>query len=122
MSTIPVLSLVTAANITDLKTGSLVRCYQNTIPQDAAIPAMRWVVIWGNPEAYLEAAPSIDAVGVQIDVYANSAADANRIGRAVLVALENNGLNVCIGNIRTDFEQETERHSFGFDMEFWVSR
>jgi hypothetical protein len=123
---IPVRSLIAAANIAALAdTDGTLKCFQDVIPQDVAMPAVVWSVLSGTPESYLGEGPGMDSIVCQIDVYGDdpgAISIQSGIGRSVLSALENGGQNVCIRFNPSAFEEEDKRYRVSFDMRFWLSR
>lgn len=121
--TIPVFSLIANATpqITELGS-SPCRVFPDVIPHGQALPAVTYSVVSGRPENYLEAAPTLDSVTIQIDVWAFEGTTAGTVADKVRVALENGGKNCCVRLNPDDYEPDTKRYKISFDFEFWLSR
>jgi sorbitol-specific phosphotransferase system component IIA len=57
-------------------------------PQDVALPYVVWQIIGGSPYNHLDSRPQMDRIGVQVDVYAASAASARDVGQKLRDCLE----------------------------------
>lgn len=57
-------------------------------PQLVARPYVVWQIVDGEPENYLGDAPDMDAMSIQLDVYAAEAADAREVATALRAVVE----------------------------------
>ena len=89
-------------------------------PQDPARPYATWQVIYGTPENYVDCAPDIDAIGVQIDVWGDAISSVRTAAAAIRRAVEGSahvvGLN---GETR---EPDTKLYRVSFSCDFWTER
>lgn len=119
---IPVASLIDALTPQISELGYPARVFPDVIPQGQQLPAVTYSIVSGNPENYLEAAPTLDSVVVQIDVWDFTGKGADTVADKVRVALEDGGRNCVIRINAGSFEPDTKRYSVSFDIEFWLSR
>lgn len=80
-------------------------------------PYAVWQIIAGSPQNYLGDVPDVDVFGLQLDVYARTAADARAVAHALRSAIEPNAyVTAYIGEFR-DLITRTYRYSFSVD---WI--
>ena len=89
-------------------------------PQNVAYPYAVWQQVGGVPENYLGQAPDIDSFTTQIDVYANSQAEARAVADALRDAIEPVAHIVRWGAESQD--PETKRWRSSFDVDWWTPR
>lgn len=89
-------------------------------PQFPVRPYAVWQVISGAPENYINDAPNTDSFGVQVDVYADTAAEVRSCGLALRTAIER-GAHVVSWR-GEDKEDDTNLYRLSFDADFWTSR
>jgi len=83
-------------------------------------PYAVWQTVYGSPENYLNQRPDVDNWGVQVDVYADTVANARSIRDALLVAWEDDGhVTAWNGDGR---ETNTKLYRISFTVEFWTPR
>lgn len=89
-------------------------------PQSPAYPYAVFQVVGGSPENYLSDRPDVDAVSVQVDVYARDANAAEEVALALRDAIE---LDCNITSWRGgDRDPVTHNYHAGFDCLWMVSR
>jgi hypothetical protein len=89
-------------------------------PQNAAKPYAVWQMVSGSPENYITGVPDMDQYSVQIDVYAQTAADAREGAEALRNAIEPVAHVVSWrGESR---EPETQLFRYSFDVDWFVAR
>lgn len=77
-------------------------------------------IVAGNPENYNDCRPDMDRYLVQIDVYANQAADAQNAAIAIRDAVE---LRAHVASWRGNSKDEaTQRYRCSFDVSWFESR
>lgn len=65
-----------------------VRCFEfGTAPQLMEAPYMTWQELQGTPFNYLSGAPTLDALKIQIDVWAPTAHMARQVSKAIRLAI-----------------------------------
>lgn len=79
-----------------------------------------WQVISGNPDNYLAGRPDVEAYGLQVDVYATTAAGARAAGQAIESAIEL-AARVTSYNGETR-NTETMLYRYSFDVDWIVQR
>lgn len=83
-------------------------------------PYAVWQTVYGSPENRLAGAPDSDRWGVQIDAYAQSAASARNVAKALRDALEPSGYVVAWNGEHR--EPDTKLYRYSFTVEFMTSR
>lgn len=76
-----------------------------------------WQVINGSPENYLAGRPDVEAYGLQVDVYASTAAAARAAGQAIEYAIELVARVTSYNGETRDTETTLYRYSFDVD---WI--
>ena len=76
-----------------------------------------WQVITGSPDNYLAGRPDVEAYGLQVDVYATTAAAARAAGHAIEFAIELSSRITGYNGESRDAETKLYRYSFNVD---WV--
>ncbi|WP_455913794.1 tail completion protein gp17 [Pseudomonas syringae] len=79
-----------------------------------------WQVINGSPDNYLAGRPDVEAYGLQVDVYATTAAGARAAGQAIEYAIEL-AARVTSYNGETR-DTETMLYRYSFDVDWIVQR
>jgi len=83
-------------------------------------PYAVWQIVGGSPENYLDCAPDIDAMAVQIDCYATSAALARAVAQSLRDAIE------PVAHITRwsgeDRDRDTNLYRYSFDVDWLVPR
>ena len=108
---------VASPAVTALLDVSFPRIYQGVAPPHTPVPYVVWQSISGAPENYLADTPDVDSYSVQVDVYANSAAEARTVARALRDALEPHGYITSIREPAPDPVTKNARYSFDID---WI--
>lgn len=89
-------------------------------PQNVAEPYAVWQVIAGSPENYLGDTPDMDSYTLQVDCYAQTAAEARGVAEALRNAIEPVAYVVAWrGESR---EPETQLYRYSFDVDWFVAR
>lgn len=121
-----IVPIFTAVNVSAvqalLKTGSgPLRFYSfGLADQNTPKPYAVWQQVFGAPENYVSNVPDIDSVGIQVDVYADSAAVARQVGQALSNAIEPHAhITSWHGESR---DPDTMDYRYGFDCQWWLSR
>ena len=100
---------------------SPVRLYMfGMAPQNVAYPYAVWQQVGGAPENYLGQTPDIDTFTTQIDVYADTQAQARAVAQALSAAIEPAAHVTRWGADSQD--PETKRYRSSFDVDWWTSR
>lgn len=116
----PVYELLSAdAAVTALVPASRIRG-QGYAGEAPVTPYITHQTISGNPANYIAGRPGMDAFRSQIDVWADTAAQAKQIAEAVRDALELNAQ--CVAIMGDDYEPDTRLHRYSFDFQFWTPR
>ena len=116
----PVFSILAAAPaVTALVPSSRIRG-QGYAGESPVAPYITWQLVDGLPENYLGSRPGIDTFRVQIDCWANDAAQSKAIAAAVRDALEPHGL--CVAIFGDDYDAETKLYRYGFDWSLLTPR
>lgn len=89
-------------------------------PEGIALPYAVWQTIAGSPENYVSNTPDIDSFMVQIDVYAENAADARNGAEALRDALEPHAHIVAWRGESVDYG--TSNYRYSFDINFFTAR
>lgn len=89
-------------------------------PQDVARPYAVWQVIGGSPENYINQAPDIDSIMLQIDVYALTGDSAREVVVALRDAIEPHAYITRWGGGSRDPETRNFRQTF--DVDWFVDR
>lgn len=88
--------------------------------QDTERPYAVWQIISGNPENYITGRPDMDRFGLQVDVYADSAADARAVTKALRDAIEPHAhITAWRGESR---EADTRLYRVSFDLDWFTPR
>ena len=89
-------------------------------PEDESRPYAVWQTISGQPENYVDAAPDVDSMTTQIDVYATTEALARSTALAIRNAVQ------AVAHITSwrgeQWDNSTELRRYSFDVEWIVSR
>ncbi|HEP8936222.1 DUF3168 domain-containing protein [Pseudomonas aeruginosa] len=89
-------------------------------PDQPGRPYATWQTFGGEPENYLAHRPDIDSFSLQVDVFADTAAQARAVATAIRNAIE---LRATItrwsGEERDD---PTDLYRISFDVDWWVNR
>lgn len=78
-----------------------------------------WQVVNGAPESFLAGRPDAEAYGLQLDVYAATAAAARAAGHAIEYAIELSATITSYNGETKDAETGLYRYSFSVD---WIVR
>lgn len=78
-----------------------------------------WQVVNGAPEGFLAGRPDAEAYGLQLDVYASTAAAARAAGHAIEYAIELSSTITSYNGETKDAETGLYRYSFDVD---WIVR
>ena len=78
-----------------------------------------WQVVNGVPESFLAGRPDAEAYGLQLDVYAATAAAARAAGHAIEYAIELSATITSYNGETKDAETGLYRYSFDVD---WIGR
>jgi hypothetical protein len=89
-------------------------------PQGVQKPYAVWQLVGGVPENYLDKVPDADNYSVQIDVYADTAATARAVTRALRDAYEPRGYITNWNGEGRD--TDTSNYRISFDVDFIVIR
>jgi len=89
-------------------------------PQGVAKPYAVWQTIGGSPENYIDKVPDIDAIAIQVDVYASTAASARAAATALRDAIEPVAHVTRWGG--ESRESDTNLYRLSFDVDWWVIR
>ncbi|NCG69444.1 DUF3168 domain-containing protein, partial [Vibrio parahaemolyticus] len=88
-------------------------------PETPDTPYALWQMIGGAPENYVNQRPDIDGFSVQIDVYADTVADAMNVAEKLRDAIEPHAYVVAWrGTVR---EPGTRLYRYSFDVDWLVS-
>jgi len=104
-----------------LQTGNILRVFLfDEAQQNTPYPYAVWQIIGGIPENYLGDLPDLDNFTTQIDVYANSAAEAWAAGKALRDSFEKVAyITSWRGTTR---DQETKKYRLSFDVDWKTER
>jgi hypothetical protein len=111
------------ASVTALLGTNPVRFYLSSYPQgvDIVLPYAVYAVVAGTPSSYLSEAPLIDNSRVQIDVYGETATEADGAYKAIRNSLEPVAKIVSF-NFGGQFDLESKTYRYGFDISYWNER
>ncbi|HHK0021490.1 TPA: DUF3168 domain-containing protein [Pseudomonas aeruginosa] len=119
----PPIFLVAAVDpgVTALIGSNPVRLYLfGEAPQGVVYPYVVWQSFGGLPENYLGTLPDADSYSTQIDVYADTAASARAVAKALRDAIEPIAyVTSWRGESR---DTETKKYRFSFDVAWIVQR
>lgn len=88
--------------------------------QGTAKPYAVWQTVYGNPENKLAGIPGEDRWGIQVDAYADTAASARNVAKALRDALEPEAyVTAWNGEFR---EPDTKLYRYSFTVEFMTAR
>ena len=109
------------AAVTALIGTSPVRLYPfGEAPQGVTKPYAVWQTIGGAPENYIDCAPDIDSMAIQVDIYSTTAASARAVAVALRDAIEPVAhITSWRGESRDD---ETNHYRWSFDVDWWIQR
>ena len=117
---IPPLFPLISASVTSLGSNP-VRFYPHgQATQSTPKPYATWQIVAGTPENYLGQLPDIDAVLIQIDVWAETVTAASNAADDIRDALEPVMHMTSFGNTEKDFT--TNLYRSRMDFSFWVER
>ena len=110
-----------AGAVTALIGTSPVRLYPfGEAPQGVAKPYAVWQTIGGAPENYIDCAPDIDSMTLQVDIYSTTAASCRAVAVAIRDAIEPVAhITSWRGESRDD---ETNHYRSSFDVDWWIQR
>lgn len=89
-------------------------------PQGAVYPYAVWQAVGGAPENFLAGRPDADSYTTQVDVYADTAASAREVAKALRDAVELVAHVVAWRGESRD--PETKKYRFSFDVAWIVRR
>lgn len=89
-------------------------------PEKPGRPYATWQTIGGAPENYLAQRPDIDAFGLQVDVFAATAAEVRSAAKAIRDAIELFALITRWGGEEKD--AATGLYRLSFDVDWWTKR
>lgn len=88
-------------------------------PEGTAKPYAVWQVVSGSPINYVNGLPDTDRYGIQVDVYADTAASAGAVVSAIRSAI---GWQAYVTGFGIDTrDEETKNYRKGFDVAWLVS-
>lgn len=90
------------------------------LPPGLVKPYMVWQTIGGTPENYLGDRPEVDTFSIQIDIYADSSAEARKVAGEVIEAIETESYVTNYSG--EDRDPETGDFRFSFDVDWIVFR
>lgn len=104
--------------------GNVLRVFPEEVPQDQpqpkdGQPACVFTLVTGQPNGYLSGAPSTDSLRVQVDIYANTRADAEAGAKAIRDALEKRGY---VSYNFTGRDPDTRNFRWSMDVSLWAYR
>lgn len=85
-----------------------------------AYPYAVWQQIGGVPQNYMSGRTDMDAVSIQIDVYAKTSDDAEAVAEALRSAIEPHAYITRLGG--TSRDPETGSYRYSFDVDWRVER
>jgi hypothetical protein len=89
-------------------------------PQNPVKPYATWQTIFGAPENYVNCAPNIDSISVQIDCWGDTISSAREVAEAIRRAVEGSAHVVALnGETR---EPDTKLYRVSFSVDFWTER
>lgn len=89
-------------------------------PQGVVKPYAVWQVISGSPLNFISGRPQADRYGLQVDVYADTAAVADQVATAIQHAIELQSYVTSFNGAPRDPETKSYRNSF--DVAWLVTR
>lgn len=89
-------------------------------PQGSSLTYAVWQTIGGGPENYINEAPDIDLIAIQVDVYASSVTAARTAAAALRDAIEPVAHITRWGGESRDLD--TNHYRISFDVDWWVTR
>ncbi|MCP1646995.1 tail completion protein gp17 [Pseudomonas nitroreducens] len=89
-------------------------------PDKPPRPYATWQTYGGAPENYLAHRPDIDSFSMQVDVYAETAAQARAVATAIRNAIELRATITRWGG--DDRDEPTGLYRISFDVDWWVNR
>lgn len=118
---VPIFEVCFADSTVTNRLGSTpMRFFRNEAPKGVAAPYAVFQQISGTPENYLAGRPDIDDYRMQIDVYAETAAEASEIDKIIQTAIELHCHVISFNGQFKDTETRLERSSF--DVRWFVNR
>lgn len=90
-------------------------------PQNEIRPYAVYRRVWGNPDNSLSCVPTEDNSGIQVDVYAKQAGDAETVADALRDVFELNLISLSREN-GDDWEPNTGLYYVSRTYEFWMER
>jgi hypothetical protein len=118
----PIFATIAASTaVKNLIGSSPVRFYLfGQAPQKPELPYVVWQQIGGSPENYLGGTPDIDSYNTQIDVYANTPAEARNVAEELRDAIETVAYVIAwTGDSR---DPETQHFRYSFDVDWLTPR
>ncbi|WAT06489.1 DUF3168 domain-containing protein [Rouxiella badensis] len=118
----PIFSVCAAAPAVTALLGTMpVRLYPFGMQDDkVTYPYAVWQNVSGSPENYLGTRPDIDSFTLQVDVYADTAAQAVTVAKVMRDAIEPHAYITRWGDQERD--TETKRYRYSFDVDWIVKR
>lgn len=92
----------------------------NRAPQNPVKPYVTYGVYNANPENYLDRVPDIDNMGVQVNIYANTADSCEECYIAIRDALEPSAHMLSFST--PDLDSETNLYIGRMEFDFWEER
>jgi hypothetical protein len=89
-------------------------------PQHVTLPYVTWQTVVGVPENYMDCAPDIDALTVQMDVWAATQGSAREVRDAVVNALQSDAHVMGVGP--EGREPDTRLYRVSLTVDFWQKR
>ena len=118
----PIFQVATAdREVLSLLGASPVRLYMFGLAPDKPVGTYAvWQVVRGSPDNFLAGRPDVEAYGLQVDVYAPTAALARAAGHAIEYAIE---LSARVtGYNGESLETETGLYRYSFEVDWVVQR
>ena len=99
------------------------RFFPSEYPENLSVsyPYSVYEVIGGVPANFLEGAPAVDNVRVQIDIYSDALSTAEAAYNAVRDATETVSHIVSL-NFGGEYDGETKLYRYSFDISYWLNR
>lgn len=119
----PVFALLSAsAPLKAIVGTSPVRVWMDTVPPGGAQqrPYITWAVVGGDPEAYLDAVPTIDNGRIQIDTWSADKDQCHAMAKLVRNIIEPHAN--MIGVPVSGYEPDTELYRYTLEFSFWTPR
>ena len=89
-------------------------------PQHVTLPYVTWQTVVGVPENYMDCAPDIDSLTVQLDVWAATQGSSREVRDAVIAALEQDA-HVTAMTLEGR-EPDTRLYRVSLNVDFWTER